>query len=258
MNIQKLQKVNIHKTVANAMIARDTGVLCFDVNNTNIQKCLNIIVFVDRITLYLAQGIKNLRAMKKKTVTDRLNFDDTKSKGLQLLKDETTEREGLYILIAIHTGLRISDIISLTWEQLRHWKRTDWWYMFEKKTLKPSRIKMPEGLKPILESINLKREGWVFAGRRTDGKQPYISTQQMNGKLKDIFKREVNKGYKISSHSLRKTFGYEFWKAAQRKGHSGDEALMYLSKRFNHTSITVTRTYLGITQDHINDIVDIM
>lgn len=241
------------------MIAMDTAVFSFDVNNTNVQKCFNIIVFVDRIALYLAQGIKNLRAMTKKTVTDRLNFDDTKSKGLQLLKDEATEREGLYILIAIHTGLRISDIIKLTWGDLRQWRELGWLDISETKTGKLVELTMPEGLKPILDSIDLNsRRGYIFAGRRTDGKNPYISTQQMNKMLKDIFKREVNKGYKISSHSLRKTFGYEFWKAAQRKGHSGDEALTFLSIRFNHTSITVTRNYLGITRDHINNIIDIM
>tara|TARA_R110002051_G_scaffold95783_2_gene165805 strand:- start:1493 stop:1696 length:204 start_codon:yes stop_codon:yes gene_type:complete len=55
---------------------------------------------------------------------------------------------------------------------------------------------------------------------------------------------------RISSHSLRKSFGRRVW---ENNGKS-DEALTYLSEIFNHQSIAMTRKYLGIRADEIKDI----
>jgi integrase len=56
----------------------------------------------------------------------------------------------------------------------------------------------------------------------------------------------------ITSHSLRKTFGRMVWNVDNQS----DRALMYLSELFNHTSASITRRYLGIKQEELNDIYD--
>ena len=53
----------------------------------------------------------------------------------------------------------------------------------------------------------------------------------------------------IGSHSLRKTFGFWRWHEAEDK----DKALVILSKLFNHSSVSMTRKYIGILDEEIED-----
>jgi hypothetical protein len=65
--------------------------------------------------------------------------------------------------------------------------------------------------------------------------------------LKQAFK---SKDKIISSHSLRKTFGRRVYEI---NGES-EKALIQLSQIYNHSSIGITRNYLDITQEEIEDI----
>jgi len=55
---------------------------------------------------------------------------------------------------------------------------------------------------------------------------------------------------KVSSHSLRKSFGRRVW---ENDGES-ERSLIYLSEIFNHSSIQMTRIYLGIRQEELNEV----
>ena len=54
----------------------------------------------------------------------------------------------------------------------------------------------------------------------------------------------------FSTHTFRKTFGRYVYETNNRSA----EALVLLNKILNHTSIQITKTYIGITQDEINNI----
>ena len=58
----------------------------------------------------------------------------------------------------------------------------------------------------------------------------------------------------ISSHGLRKTFGRHVYNVAGQS----EDALIKLSEMFNHSSIKVTRTYLGIRQKELDDLLDML
>jgi len=59
--------------------------------------------------------------------------------------------------------------------------------------------------------------------------------------------KAVNLKGNYGSHTLRKTFGY----ILRRKYGIGWEII---SRRFNHSSPAVTRRYLGIQDDEVNNI----
>ena len=54
----------------------------------------------------------------------------------------------------------------------------------------------------------------------------------------------------IGTHSLRKTFGYHIWHNAEDK----EKALVMLMAIFNHSSVAMTKKYIGIMDEEIEDI----
>lgn len=180
----------------------------------------------------------------QKTVTDHLNFDEVKNKAMRMIQEDNDRIIGLYAVIAIHTGLRNSDLMCLTWEDVRTWKLEGKMYSKEKKTSKNTERIYHPAIDEALKHFNINQEGYVFTGRKNTG-QP-LSIQQINRKLKEHFKK---KGKKVSSHSLRKTFGRRFWQVHNET----ESALVTLSQVFNHSSVAITRIYLNIEQEDIDN-----
>jgi len=155
----------------------------------------------------------------------------------RLLKDKKTYSMGLYILISIRMGLRIGDVLNLKYEDFEG----DTLTIKEQKTSKSRKVEVHPEIRKALR----QGQGHIFISQ----KGSVYSRQQINRKLKDIFKEE-SRADNISSHSLRKTFGRRVFE----KNNESEKALVYLSQIFNHTNLGITRTYLGITQDEIKDI----
>jgi site-specific recombinase XerD len=61
------------------------------------------------------------------------------------------------------------------------------------------------------------------------------------------------RGKRISTHSFRKTFGREVWK----RNNYSEASIVKLSELFKHSSTSVTRIYLSITKEEINDLYEI-
>ena len=88
-------------------------------------------------------------------------------------------------------------------------------------------------------------EDYIFKSR--EGNMKSISRQQALNILKGAAK-SVGVKDNVGTHTLRKTWGYHAWK----KGFS--PAL--IMDTLNHSNLNVTKRYLGITQDDINDLYD--
>lgn len=77
-----------------------------------------------------------------------------------------------------------------------------------------------------------------------------MTIQCVNQKLKDFKYKYRLKITNFSTHTFRKTFGryvYDY------NNHSA-ESLLLLNKILNHSSIQVTKTYIGITQEEIDGV----
>lgn len=177
------------------------------------------------------------------TTADYIDFDRAYSVGNRLLSDDKEKLIGLLVIVAINTGLRISDILRLKWEDFSDGE----FKITEKKTGKFRRISINENIKGALKILGEKvgTTGYVFVSQ----KGSVYSRQYLNRKLKTIFKHESIK-HNISTHSLRKSFGRRVY----QNNNESEKALVYLSEMFNHSSPSITRKYLGIRAEELNNI----
>ena len=54
----------------------------------------------------------------------------------------------------------------------------------------------------------------------------------------------------LSTHSMRKTFGYRVYSTS---GDNAEVALVKLMELFNHSSVAITKRYLGIRAEELQE-----
>ena len=137
--------------------------------------------------------------MNRLTKSDYIDFDKCLNTGRRLINSDKQSVIGLYIIVSIYTGLRISDVLRLKWSDLMKEDLV----IKEKKTKKLRTIKINSTIHSVLSKFNLNGEDdFIFKSQ----KGSVFSIQQINRVLKEIFRTE-SKHLNISSHSLRKSFG---------------------------------------------------
>jgi integrase len=187
----------------------------------------------------------------QRTTTTSMNWEDFKSLISKL------ERDGEYkfcllIAVGVFTGLRISDLLKL---QFNQFENTEILTIQEQKTKKTRRIKINTDLKEIVERIRGKMgvtddNQYIFVNRY--GTKP-IDQSYVNVKLKEIFKHYniVLEG-NASSHLFRKTLGNR----VLRLNNYSIESIILLMELFSHSSPAITKRYLGIREKEILDVYD--
>lgn len=148
---------------------------------------------------------------------------------------EGNERDYVMFLFGIYVGLRISDILKL---QVRDVKDRNHVIIREMKTKKEKAFPINDELRPILKHyIKEKAEyDWLFPSR--NGNKP-ITRQRAYQILSDAGRKFGLEA--IGTHTLRKTFGYHFYQQTKD--------IATLKEILNHSDISVTFRYIGITQD---------
>lgn len=171
------------------------------------------------------------------TTSNHIEYD----KALNIAKRIMNTKDknfGFFVIVSINTGLRVGDILELTKSDfINGYKK-----FREQKTNKSKKVVFNDTIIKYFDKLNVRGE-YVFISQ----KKVVFSRQQINIKLKKYF---TTKGKNISSHSLRKSFGRRVY---ENNGES-EKALVTLSQIFNHSSIAITRTYLDITQEEIQDV----
>ena len=162
-------------------------------------------------------------------------------------------RMSLLIGCGCFFGLRISDLLTLTWSMLLNDEK---FTIYEKKTNKRRVVKINRGfqrhIKDCYDALHIENDAEkCFLSR----KKLVYSTQRINILFKEIKQRYNLRIEHFSTHTMRKTFGLRVFTQA---GTDAPMALMRLQTIFNHASPAVTKRYLGITDTEIESSYDLL
>lgn len=161
--------------------------------------------------------------------------DPEKIEAVKHYLKHKSERNYMMFIVGLNTGLRISDILPLKVGDLRdnHLR------LRETKTRKQKMIKITPGLKRELKSYLADKEDHEFMFQSRIGSNKPISRSMAYKIL-----REAADAYNlvdIGTHTLRKTFGYHFYKQTKN--------IALLMDIFNHSEEKITLRYIGVNQD---------
>lgn len=186
------------------------------------------------------------------TTADYITWDTATNLVRKLFRNGDY-RMSLFIGCGIFFGLRVSDLLTLSWNQILG---GDEFVIYEKKTDKRRVIRINEGfkahiadcfqalrIKDINEPCFLNRYGSI------------ISLQMINRNFKAIKVKYQLKIENFSTHSLRKTWARQVYENENSQGR-GDMALLKLGEIMNHSCPSITRRYIGLRQQELGEVYD--
>lgn len=172
-------------------------------------------------------------------------------------------RDNMLFIVGINFGLRASDLRVLRFSNLINDNLTfkDSFPVFEKKTRNTRMRKknryitintaVVEAVTLYLENTpNVSLSDYMFKSMSNNGSNQNepLSIKSIDRILKGIA-RDLNIPVKISTHTLRKTFGYH----QMLMSNNDSRKLLLLQKIFNHSSPAQTLDYIGITGEEIEE-----
>ncbi len=186
------------------------------------------------------------------TAADYVEWNEAMNLIRRLYRDEDY-RMSLFIGCGCFFGLRVSDIKSLTWRMILDADRFE---LREKKTQKRRLIKINSDfqnhIRMCYEALGIRnKDEYCFLSK----KKVVYSTQRINVLLKEIKTKYHLKVQNFSCHSLRKAFGRRVFETS---GEQAQMALVKLSELFNHSSVQITKIYLGLRQDELMETYDLL
>ena len=186
------------------------------------------------------------------TTADYLVWSDAMNLIRKLAKDGNFKMS-LLIALGCFTGLRISDILALRWEQILS---TEEFTIIEKKTGKKRVLRLnPQLQQHIQECYEQIQPIGLKAPILVSQKGTVFTIQRINVILKEIKRKYRLKVKNFSCHSLRKTFGRQVY---NMNSENSELALVKLMELFNHSSLAITKRYLGLRQEEILETYDVL
>ena len=180
------------------------------------------------------------------TTADYLHWNEAMMLVKKLYRDGRY-RDSILVATGFMTGLRISDILRLTFTDILN---DDMLIINEKKTGKRREIPLSIDYKKHVEDC------FKALGLSDTTKPMFLSYQgsvitvQMVNKTLHGLKERYNLSIDhFSSHSLRKTFARRIYDTAKDR----EYALIKLSQVLGHSNLSISRKYLGIKRSEILD-----
>lgn len=157
-------------------------------------------------------------------------------------------RDKLLFVMGINTGMRVQDILTLRVGDVYGLKIGDSISFKEKKTGKENISIVNKEIFHVLEEYlkngNCLNGDYLFKSRK--GKNEPLTTYRVTHLVKE-WTSAVGLNENFGAHSLRKTWCYH-----QRKTFGVSWEI--LSKRLNHASPSITRRYLGVQEEEVEEI----
>ena len=179
------------------------------------------------------------------TTSDYLQWGE----AINLIRSLSKDRDykmSLLIAIGCFWGLRISDILSLRWNQILN---VDEFSIIEHKTGKQRTIRINQQLKRhITNCYNQIQPVGINAPILVSQKGTVYTIQRINIILKEIKAKYKLSVKNFSCHSLRKTFGRQVY---NQNSDNAELALVKLMELFNHSNVAITKRYLGLRQEEL-------
>lgn len=179
------------------------------------------------------------------TTSDYLQWGE----AINLIRSLSKDRDykiSLLIAIGCFWGLRISDILSLRWNQILN---VDEFSIIEHKTGKQRTIRINQQLKRhITNCYKQINPIGINAPILVSQKGTVYTIQRINIILKEIKAKYKLSVKNFSCHSLRKTFGRQVY---NQNSDNAELALVKLMELFNHSNVAITKRYLGLRQEEL-------
>lgn len=151
------------------------------------------------------------------------------------------------VIMGAYTVLRISDLLRLKWSDVYDEEKQAFRthiVVIEKKTKKHKTVVLhPHILGALRQCYPHRRGEFIFSSNRKEDKA--ISRIQAWRIIHNAVISLRIPG-KIACHSLRKTWGYHAWTDKM-------VSPVVIMEMYNHSSYEVTRCYLGISQDDLDE-----
>lgn len=179
------------------------------------------------------------------TTSDYLEWKEAMNLIRTLYRDGKFQMS-LFVSIGCFWGLRVSDILALRWKQILH---VDEFCIIEKKTGKSRTIRInPQLKRHISDCYQQIHPIGADAPILVSQKGTVFTVQRINVILKEIKTKYDLSIKNFSCHSLRKTFGRQVY---NMNGESAELALIKLMELFNHSSVAITKRYLGLRTEEL-------
>ena len=154
-------------------------------------------------------------------------------------------------VMGINTALRISDLLKISWGDVYNFAGKKYHAhleLIEQKTHKKNIVFLNENVTEALEVYREKKKPSdscmkIFCSQFDPYKS--LSRNQAYLVIRQACENNNIEGH-ISCHSLRKTFGYHAWKMNTPE--------ILLMNIYNHSSVEITKCYLGIGQEDKDDV----
>lgn len=159
----------------------------------------------------------------------------SKNEILKMINATKNLKHRLLIMLLYGTGMRISEVLSLRWENIYH----DYIKIKQGKGNKDRITILSKKLKKLLKEFE-KEKGYVLEGRK--GKYSYKSAQKV---LENAAKKAEIKN-KVTPHVLRHSFATHLLE-------NGTD-IRYIQKLLGHSRLETTQIYTHVSNNSIKNI----